>query len=136
MPLKVIVVGAGIASLCAAVSIRQAGHSVQVSKGHFPTYPWSIEGSPIPKTQGMIFPASPAKCLNGIRYSRSLVLQPKSAPPYFSRRTAHMYFHISDSRLKERAHNNCWCRNQLTVQHWTKFQRLISKTLRSDMVWH
>jgi salicylate hydroxylase len=31
-PLKVIVVGAGIAGLCAAVSLRQAGHEVTVSE--------------------------------------------------------------------------------------------------------
>lgn len=30
MPLKIIVVGAGIAGLCAAVSLRQAGHEVEV----------------------------------------------------------------------------------------------------------
>ena len=34
MPLKVVVVGAGIAGLCAAVSLRQAGHSVQVSSSY------------------------------------------------------------------------------------------------------
>ena len=31
MPLRIIVVGAGIAGLSAAVSLRQAGHTVQVS---------------------------------------------------------------------------------------------------------
>ena len=30
MPLKVIVVGAGIAGLCAATALRQAGHNVEV----------------------------------------------------------------------------------------------------------
>ena len=30
MPLKVIVVGAGIAGLCAATALRQAGHHVEV----------------------------------------------------------------------------------------------------------
>lgn len=30
MPLKVIVVGAGIAGVCAATSLRQAGHDVEV----------------------------------------------------------------------------------------------------------
>lgn len=30
MPLKVIVVGAGIGGLCAAISLRQAGHIVEV----------------------------------------------------------------------------------------------------------
>ena len=32
MPLKVIVVGAGIAGLCASISLRQAGHEVEVCK--------------------------------------------------------------------------------------------------------
>jgi len=32
MPLKVVVIGAGIAGLCTATSLRQAGHSVQVRK--------------------------------------------------------------------------------------------------------
>ena len=31
MPLEIIVVGAGIAGLCAAVSLRRAGHTVKVS---------------------------------------------------------------------------------------------------------
>lgn len=30
MPLKIIVVGAGIGGLCAAISLRQAGHIVEV----------------------------------------------------------------------------------------------------------
>lgn len=30
MPLKVIIVGAGIAGLCAAISLRKAGHKVEV----------------------------------------------------------------------------------------------------------
>lgn len=32
MPLKVIVVGAGIAGLCTATALRQAGHEVWASK--------------------------------------------------------------------------------------------------------
>lgn len=32
MPLRVIVVGAGIAGLCAGVALRQAGHSVKVGE--------------------------------------------------------------------------------------------------------
>lgn len=31
MPLKIIVVGAGIAGLCAGLALRQAGHEVEVS---------------------------------------------------------------------------------------------------------
>jgi 2-polyprenyl-6-methoxyphenol hydroxylase-like FAD-dependent oxidoreductase len=30
MPLKIIVVGAGIAGLCAGIALRQAGHEVEV----------------------------------------------------------------------------------------------------------
>ena len=32
MPLSIIIVGAGIAGLCTAVALRQAGHTVKVSK--------------------------------------------------------------------------------------------------------
>ena len=30
MPLRVIIVGAGVAGLCTAVALRQAGHTVEV----------------------------------------------------------------------------------------------------------
>lgn len=43
MPLKIIVVGAGVAGLCASIALRQAGHEVEVcllvDKGQVILYP-------------------------------------------------------------------------------------------------
>lgn len=42
MPLKVIIVGAGIGGICAAIALRQAGHDVEVNTQGFLPYPSSL----------------------------------------------------------------------------------------------
>ena len=57
MPLKVIVVGAGIAGLCAAASLRQAGHDVEVGSNSTPRF-LSCVASLSPADCMMIIPLS------------------------------------------------------------------------------